>query len=82
MAAISLGCGIFAMFLPVPVLDVILGIIGIVFASVAMKSGVKGLAIAALVVSIVGTVIAIGYTIYVLGIIPDEWVLMSLPLIR
>ena len=82
MAAISLGCGVFAMFLPVPVLDVILGIVGIVLASIAMKSGVKGLAIAGLVVSIVGTVFAIGYTIYVLGVIPDEWVLMSQPLIR
>ena len=82
MAAISLACGLFAMFIPIPVLDVILGIVGIVLAAVSMKSGVKGLAIAGLIVSIIGTIFAIGYTITVLGLVPDEWILMVPQLIR
>jgi len=75
-AAISLGCGIFAMFVPIPVLDVILGALGIVLASIAMAKGVRGLAIAGLVVSIVGLLIAISFTMDYFGMIPNGWYLM------
>ena len=73
---LSLVFGIFAMFLPIPVVDVILGVAGIVLAALAMKSGSKGLAIAGLICSIIGTVLAISFTFEVLGVIPDAWLLM------
>ena len=62
-AGYAVGCGFFAMFVPIPILDVVLGILGIVFAALAIKSGVRGLAISALVISIIGTVLAIDFTI-------------------
>ena len=69
MAAIALVCGILALTLPVPVLDVIFGIAGIVLAGMAMNSRSKGLAIAGLVVSILGTLVAIAYTMDELGLL-------------
>ena len=77
MAAIALGGGLFAMIVPIPVIDVILGIMGIVLAALAMKSGVRGLAIAALIVSIIGTMVAISFTISVLAGFPSEWALTT-----
>ena len=77
MAAIALGGGLFAMIVPIPVIDVILGILGIVLAALAMKSGVRGLAIAALIVSIIGTMVAISFTISVLAGFPSEWALTA-----
>ena len=65
-AGIALALGIAAMIIPIPVLDVIAGVVGIVLAAQARKTGVGGLAIAGLVVSIIGTVIAFFYTIGVL----------------
>ena len=67
MAGVALALGIAAMILPIPVIDVIAGVLGIVFAAIARKSGVGGLAIAALVVSIIGTVMALFYTIFVIA---------------
>lgn len=67
LAGIALALGIAALVIPVPVLDVIAGVVGIVLAALARKSGVGGLAIAALVISIIGTVVAIFYTLAVLG---------------
>ena len=68
MAAIAFACGIYSMTLPVPVIDILLGLTGIILAALAMRSGAKGLAIAGLIVSIVGTLFAIFYTIDVLGL--------------
>ena len=76
-AGIALGCGIFAMTVPVAVVDVILGILGIVLAAIAMRSGVKGLAIAALIVSIIGTVVAISFTISVLTGAHGGWGMLT-----
>ena len=69
LAIISIVCGALAMFLPVAVLDVVFGVAGIVLAVVAKKTGVKGLAIAGLVISIIGTVLAVSYTLTVLGVV-------------
>ena len=75
-AGYAVGCGFFAMFAPIPVLDVLLGILGIIFAALAIKSGVKGLAISALVISILGTIRAIEFTVRVLTqVTPNEWAL-------
>lgn len=66
-AIVSLIFGILAMTIPVPVLDVILGIAGIVLYSKSKKAGYSGgLAVAGLVVSIIGTIVA---TIYTLGVL-------------
>ena len=65
LAIAALICGLFAMFIPVPVLDIIIGVAGIVLSVMARKSGVGGLAIAALVVSIIGTIFAVIFTITV-----------------
>ena len=73
MAALSLVFGIFAMFLPIPVLDVLLGVAGLVLAVLALKSGSRGLAIAGLICSIIGTLFAISFTLEVLRLIPAEW---------
>ena len=73
MAGVALACGILASTLPVPVIDIIFGIVGVILAAVAMRSGVKGLAIAGLVVSIIGTFIAIGYTVDELGLLTDDF---------
>ena len=67
ISAIAFACGVYAMTLPVPVLDIILGIVGIILAAVAMRGQTKGLAIAGLVVSILGTFFALSYTAVVLG---------------
>ena len=65
LAIAALVCGLFAMFIPIPVLDMVAGIVGIVLAVQARKSGVGGLAIAGLVVSIIGTIWATIFTITV-----------------
>lgn len=67
-AIASLILGIGAMTIPIPVLDIILGIVGIVLAVVAKNDGYRGgLQTAGLVCSIIGTVIATIYTITVLS---------------
>jgi len=81
MAAISIACGLFAMYAPIPIIDVILGVVGIVLAGLAMRGGVSGLSVAGMVLSIVGTDRAFYFTIAYLDSFPSEWVLMFQPLI-
>ena len=66
MATISFACGVYAITLPVPVLDIILAVAGIILAAIAMRNTARRLAIAGLVVSIIGVFIAIGYTAFAL----------------
>ncbi|MDR3012367.1 MAG: hypothetical protein LBU70_04070 [Chitinispirillales bacterium] len=66
-ALASLIFGIVAMIFPIPVLDIIFGITGIVLSCNAKKQGYNDtLQIASLVCSIIGTVMAITYTIVIL----------------
>ncbi|MCL2856518.1 MAG: hypothetical protein FWE19_02170 [Oscillospiraceae bacterium] len=81
-AAISVAFGLFALFVPVAVLDVVLGVAGIVLASLALRSGVKALAVAGMVLSIMGTYEAIFFTAGRLGQAQGEWVLTLQSLIR
>ena len=67
-AIIALVLGILAMTVPVPIIDVVFGVAGIVLANMAKKEGVGGIAKAAFIVSIIGTVIAVLYTIGVLAL--------------
>jgi len=58
-AVIAVGFGILAIFLPVPFIDVLLGIAGLVLAILAKKDGFTGhLRTAGLVCSIIGIVVA------------------------
>ena len=82
LAAVSVAFGLFALYVPIAVLDVILGISGIVLAALAMRSGVRALAVAGMVLSIMGTEEAIFFTIGRLSSSPGEWVLMLPQLIR
>ncbi|MCL2563827.1 MAG: DUF4190 domain-containing protein [Oscillospiraceae bacterium] len=66
MAAASLVCGILAMTLPVPVIDVILGVIGLVLAIKSRQHDGGGLATAGLVCSIIGTIWAVSFTMTML----------------
>lgn len=66
MAGIALACGIVAMIIPIPVVNIIVGLLGMVLSRMSHKTGVGGLAIGGLVVSIVGTVFAFFYTILIL----------------
>ena len=69
-AIASLVCGIVAMTLPVPFLDIVAGIIGLVMFSKAKKQGFKGgLLTAGLVCSIIGTVWATIFTIMCIPVI-------------
>jgi len=62
-AIASLVCGIVAMVLPIPVLDLAVGIVGLCLAGSAKKQGYPGgMATAGLVCSIIGTVFAAIYT--------------------
>jgi len=64
-AQVSLALGIVAICLPIPFLDLIAGIIGLVFASMAKKEGFSGgLRTAGFVLSIVGTIYAFFYTLF------------------
>jgi len=65
MAIIALVAGILAWTCCIPFLDVVFGVAGIVLAVMAKNKGYgEGLQLAALLVSIIGTVAAVGYTIY------------------
>ena len=66
MAIASLVLGIVALIVPIPVLDVIAGIVGLFLAGIAIKHKAGGIAIAGLVLSIVGTINAIFFTLLVL----------------
>ena len=60
IAALVLGIG--ALVIPVPFLDVVMGVVGLVLAISARKEGAGGMGIAGLVLSIIGTVAAFFYT--------------------
>ena len=65
-AIAALVLGIVAMTLPVPVIDVIFGVLGLIFAIVAKRNGHRGgMSTAGLVLSIIGTVWAIWFTVSV-----------------
>jgi len=70
MAVASLVLGIIALTLPIPVVDVIAGVIGLVLAVAAKKQGARGMATAGLVLSIIGTIAAIQFTAQVFGLFP------------
>ena len=55
MAIAALICGIFTIVFPIPILSLIIGVVGIILAVKARKTGVGGMAIAGLVCSIIGT---------------------------
>ena len=62
-AIASLVLGICAMVVPIPVLDIVAAIIGIVFANQAKSLGYRGgLQIGGLVCSIIGLIWSIGFT--------------------
>ena len=64
-AVAALVLGIIACTMPIPILDVIAGIIGIYLAVTAKREGfVNGLQTAAFVISIIGTGIAVLFTIW------------------
>ena len=69
LAVVALVCGLFALIVPVAVIDVILGVAGICLGWMARQSGVGGLATAGMVVSIIGTMVAISFTLSVFGVI-------------
>jgi len=62
-AGVGLGLGLFALFMPIPFLDVIAGIVGICLSASARKEGAGGLATGGLVVSILGLISAIIFTL-------------------
>jgi len=67
-AIASLVLGICAMVIPIPILDVIMGILGLVFASMSKNEGFNGgIRTGGLVCSIIGTVWAAIFTISCLG---------------
>ena len=68
-AIVSLVLGIAAMTVPIPVVDIIMGVAGIFLAMIAKNQGYRGgLQTAGFVCSIIGTVIAVIYTVGVLGL--------------
>jgi len=73
LASIALACGTLSAVLNVPVLDIILGIAGIILAAVAMRGQGKGMAIAGLIVSIIGIYHAFNYTAQVLGWFANDY---------
>ena len=64
-ATASLVLGLVAMFLPIPFLDVAAGVTGLILAVKAKREGFSaGLRTAGLVLSIIGTIYAIFYTLF------------------
>jgi len=64
MAGAALGLGIASFIIPIPVFNLILGIVGIVLAMTARNRGNRsGLATAGLVISIIGTVVAVLFAV-------------------
>lgn len=62
LGIVSIVLGVLALTFPTPFIDVIFGIGGIVLAVVAGSKGARGLRIAGLIVSILGTLVAIAWT--------------------
>jgi len=65
-AIASIVLGLIAFTLPIPILDLIIGIAGLVLAYLAKKKGREGIATAGLVISIIGTMAAMIFTFYFL----------------
>ncbi|MCL2446419.1 MAG: hypothetical protein FWD06_06610 [Oscillospiraceae bacterium] len=63
LGVLSIIFGVLALTLPVPFLDIAFGVAGIVMAAIAGSKGQRGLRIAGLIVSILGTVVAFFYTL-------------------
>ena len=70
LAVVGLLCGLFAFMVPIPVADVIAGLAGYLFAVIALFSGVRALAVVALVFSSLGIHAAIDYTLQYFGVLP------------
>lgn len=71
-AAGSLACGIVAATIPVPIFDVIVGALGFLFYALSVKKGYsRGLATAGLILSIIGIIAALSFTLSHFGIISD-----------
>jgi hypothetical protein len=68
LAIAGLVCGIIAMFLPIPFIDIVIGVTGIILAIVAKKQCSTGWFVAALIVSIIGTINSIIFSLF-MGII-------------
>ena len=73
MAIASLVLGLFALFIPIPVIDIIAGIVGLFLAGIALKHKAGGMAIAGLIISILGTLNAISFTLQTFDVIPSPW---------
>lgn len=67
MAIAALILGILAMTIPIPVLDVIMGVVGLALAGIALNKKTGGVAVVGLVLSIIGTLVAISFTISTLS---------------
>ena len=63
LAGWSLALGITAIVLPIPIIDIALGVLGLILSRQAKQSGVRGLATAGFVLSIIGTVLAAAFTL-------------------
>ncbi|MCL2522127.1 MAG: hypothetical protein FWE36_04625 [Erysipelotrichales bacterium] len=66
-ATASIILGAVAFFLPIPVLDIMVGIAGLILGIVARKKGSEGIAVVGIVISIIGTINALIFTYYVLS---------------
>lgn len=67
-AIIALLFGIFALLIPIPIIDLVLGVLGIALAIFALYSGVNGLGVVALVFAAQGTMTSILYNLQEFGI--------------
>jgi len=74
-AVIALLCGLFAFLMPLPIVDIILGVAAFVFYGIALKFGQKqGCLMAAVIVfAILGILSAIGFNLMYFGIIENPW---------
>ncbi|MCL2532206.1 MAG: hypothetical protein FWE40_08645 [Oscillospiraceae bacterium] len=63
LGIVSIILGVLALTFPTPFIDVVFGIGGIVLAIIAGSKGARGLRIAGLIVSILGTLVAIAWTL-------------------
>jgi hypothetical protein len=65
-AIAAIVCGAFAFMVPIPILDIIAGAIGIILAVIAGNEGYReGIRTAGLIVSIVGLISAVLYNFYI-----------------
>jgi len=76
-AIIGLLCGIFAFIIPIPVVDIIVGVAAFVFYFLALKFGQKQgcLMAAVLVFAILGILSAIGFNMMHFGVMDPVWLI-------